>query len=197
MPIGLLAAISCSGARAQATGSRVLDHQVSGAGGFAIIQSMGDAISGPGSFVPGRVGDRAPEGSPVKGAPCKESRAMGPRSADGTALSRSRRGARRSRSIDPDRNWFRFASHRVLQAPERFVFVGIREVSSRTESTLSASAASRACPQIQPPPAMLPNANRSETWKTPYSYGYFGASGKRQWSLSHGYRDRYTQWELR
>lgn len=42
--------------------------------------------------------------------------------------------------------------------------------------------------------AKLPMANQRETWKTPYSYGHFGASGKRHWSKHHGYRDRYTEW---
>ncbi|TWU60203.1 hypothetical protein Poly51_04780 [Rubripirellula tenax] len=48
--------------------------------------------------------------------------------------------------------------------------------------------------QIQPVTASIPNAKRQETWKTPYSYGYFGASGTRQWSMHHGYRDRYIEW---
>lgn len=50
---------------------------------------------------------------------------------------------------------------------------------------------------LQRSPAKLPHANLRETWKTPYSYGYFGASGTRHWSLHHGYRDRYTEWRLR
>ncbi len=48
--------------------------------------------------------------------------------------------------------------------------------------------------RIQPAPAKLPLANQRETWKTPYSYGYFGASGRRHWSRHYGYRDRYTEW---
>ncbi len=49
---------------------------------------------------------------------------------------------------------------------------------------------------IQPSPAVLPDANQQETWKTPYSYGYFGASSSRHWSRHHGYRDHSTQWRL-
>jgi hypothetical protein len=47
-----------------------------------------------------------------------------------------------------------------------------------------------------PPPAMMRQANSRNTWKTPYSYGYFGASSTRQWSLHYGYRDRSTEWRL-
>ena len=49
---------------------------------------------------------------------------------------------------------------------------------------------------IQPSPAALPRAQQRETWKTPYSYGYFGASGNRHWTLHNGHRDRYTEWRL-
>ncbi len=45
-------------------------------------------------------------------------------------------------------------------------------------------------------PAMIPQAKESASWKTPYSYGYFGASSKRSWSKHTGYRDRYTEWIL-
>ncbi len=51
--------------------------------------------------------------------------------------------------------------------------------------------------RMQPEPATLPGANQQEIWKTPYSYGYFGASGTRHWSLHYGYRDRYTEWRLK
>jgi len=51
--------------------------------------------------------------------------------------------------------------------------------------------------RMQPDPPTLPGGNQRETWKTPYSYGYFGASGTRHWSLHHGYRDRYTEWRLK
>ncbi len=46
-------------------------------------------------------------------------------------------------------------------------------------------------------PALIPQAKENITWKTPYSYGYFGASNHRNWSRQYGYRDRYTQWSLR
>jgi hypothetical protein len=43
--------------------------------------------------------------------------------------------------------------------------------------------------------AAIPGAAAPKTaWKQPYSYGYFGASGKRHWSKHHGYRDRVTEW---
>jgi hypothetical protein len=43
--------------------------------------------------------------------------------------------------------------------------------------------------------AAIPGAVAPKTaWKQPYSYGYFGASGKRHWSKHHGYRDRATEW---
>jgi len=50
--------------------------------------------------------------------------------------------------------------------------------------------------RFMPPQATIPQARQSPTWKTPYSYGYFGASGKRHWSLHHGNRDRATTWNL-
>lgn len=49
-------------------------------------------------------------------------------------------------------------------------------------------------PDYHPP---IPGATVEPRWKTPYSYGYFGAEGKRQWTRQHGYRDRYLQWSLR
>ncbi|WP_372723637.1 hypothetical protein [Novipirellula sp.] len=45
-------------------------------------------------------------------------------------------------------------------------------------------------------PATIPQAKESASWKTPYSYGYFGATSKRSWSKHTGYRDRYTEWTL-
>jgi hypothetical protein len=46
--------------------------------------------------------------------------------------------------------------------------------------------------------AAIPGAAAPKTaWKQPYSYGYFGASGKRHWSKHHGYRDRATEWRYR
>lgn len=43
----------------------------------------------------------------------------------------------------------------------------------------------------------IPNANRVPVWKTPYSYGHFGASRNRQWTLHNGHQETYTQWTLR
>ena len=43
----------------------------------------------------------------------------------------------------------------------------------------------------------IPGATVAPNWKTPYSYGHFGAEGKRHWTRQHGYRDRYLQWTLR
>ena len=51
--------------------------------------------------------------------------------------------------------------------------------------------------RIQPEPPTIPGGREQEAWKQPYSYGYFGASGERHWSMQHGYRDRYTQWTRR
>lgn len=50
--------------------------------------------------------------------------------------------------------------------------------------------------RFMPPQATILEARQSPSWKTPYSYGYFGASGKRHWSLHHGSRDRATTWNL-
>ena len=49
----------------------------------------------------------------------------------------------------------------------------------------------------QVPPAVIPDAAQREVWKSPYSYGYFGASGTRRWTRHHGYRDRGKEWRLR
>ncbi|WP_404305202.1 hypothetical protein [Neorhodopirellula lusitana] len=49
-------------------------------------------------------------------------------------------------------------------------------------------------PKVNPP---IPEATVAPRWKAPYSYGYFGAEGKRHWTRQHGYRDRYLQWSLR
>ena len=50
---------------------------------------------------------------------------------------------------------------------------------------------------IQPPAPLLPESNSRPIWKAPYSYGHFGASGTRHWSVHYGYRDRMTEWRLR
>ncbi|WP_168563774.1 hypothetical protein [Crateriforma spongiae] len=49
----------------------------------------------------------------------------------------------------------------------------------------------------QQPGPSVPSAATRPTWKTPYSYGYFGARGSRHWSRQYGYRDGYSQWTLR
>jgi len=43
----------------------------------------------------------------------------------------------------------------------------------------------------------IPGATRAPLWKTPYSYGHFGARRNRQWTQHHGYQNDYTQWTLR
>lgn len=43
----------------------------------------------------------------------------------------------------------------------------------------------------------VPQLAERPVWKTPYAYGYFGASAKKHWSKSHRYKDRDTQWTLR
>jgi len=45
--------------------------------------------------------------------------------------------------------------------------------------------------------AVIPNTMQMPVWKTPYSYGYFGTSGKKYWYQHHGYRDRRTEWIYR
>jgi hypothetical protein len=46
-------------------------------------------------------------------------------------------------------------------------------------------------------PAVIPDGTLREVWKSPFSYGYFGASGSRRWIRHFGYRDRDTEWRLR
>jgi hypothetical protein len=45
--------------------------------------------------------------------------------------------------------------------------------------------------------AVIPGVPQREVWKTPFSYGYFGASGSRHWIRHYGYRDRDKEWRLR
>lgn len=49
----------------------------------------------------------------------------------------------------------------------------------------------------QPPSAVIPDASQREVWKSPYSYGFFGASGSRKWTRHYDYRDRGKEWRLR
>ncbi len=83
--------------------------------------------------------------------------------------------------------------HQVIQAPNQTSSSAKRH-DGRHEQTHPPHSSFRR--RIQPAPATLPEANRREIWKTPYSYGYFGASEQRQWSLHHGYRNRSTEWRL-
>lgn len=177
--IGLLAAISCPSAMAQATGSRVLDPQVRQAGGASV---------GP-SRLSSQWATRLP--NPVRSHPVRNAGHHGAL----TVVEPAHIG-----SLTPIEHGQGLPAHRILRAPAQ---VPAPESGSRHHAHQAPKAHFPRPPhaglrrRIAPPPAMLPAANRSETWKAPYSYGYFGASGKRHWSLSHGYRDRYTQWDLR
>ncbi len=84
--------------------------------------------------------------------------------------------------------------HHVLQAPGQ---------SSQSEKEKLQSRYSQTHPplsslhrRVQPAPPRIPEASQREVWKTPYSYGYFGASGKRRWSKHYGYRNGYTEWRF-
>ncbi|MEM8913089.1 MAG: hypothetical protein AAGC97_15075 [Planctomycetota bacterium] len=51
---------------------------------------------------------------------------------------------------------------------------------------------------VKPPSRpLIPGATIERSWKTPYSYGFFGGSGRRHWTRQTGYRDRFLQWTLR
>ncbi|MCG8648192.1 MAG: hypothetical protein MI861_00075 [Pirellulales bacterium] len=82
-------------------------------------------------------------------------------------------------------------AHQILRSPVKkpSFSLGYRAHHAQTHPPLS-SYHRRASPS----PAKIPRAHARETWKRPYSYGYFGASPSRQWTLHYGYRDRYTQW---
>ena len=84
--------------------------------------------------------------------------------------------------------------HRVIRAPghlpARHPAVGLPDAAhSPHTATIHRRLQSRS--------AAIPHAAVRGVWKTPYSYGYFGASGERRWTRQHGYRDHYTQWTLR
>lgn len=94
-------------------------------------------------------------------------------------------------------------SHHILRSPEK-TLPQKKNTSGKHATTEYHSSKRLVHPpfspyrrRMQPDPPTLPGANQRETWKTPYSYGYFGASGTRHWSLHHGYRDRYTEWRLK
>lgn len=48
-----------------------------------------------------------------------------------------------------------------------------------------------------PRPTAIPGATRKPMWKTPYSYGHFGAARNRQWSHHRGHQQDYLQWTLK
>ncbi|TWU26948.1 hypothetical protein Pla52o_08040 [Novipirellula galeiformis] len=83
-------------------------------------------------------------------------------------------------------------THRVIRSPE--LSLPKNKLSARYAETHPPHASHQQ--RNIGTPALIPNAKESSSWKTPYSYGYFGASGKRSWSKHTGYRDRYTQWTL-
>ena len=45
--------------------------------------------------------------------------------------------------------------------------------------------------------AVVSGASQVPVWKTPFSYGYFGARGTKHWHWHHGYRDRRSEWMYR
>ena len=45
--------------------------------------------------------------------------------------------------------------------------------------------------------AVVSGASQMPVWKTPFSYGYFGARGTKHWHWHHGYRDRRSEWMYR
>lgn len=45
--------------------------------------------------------------------------------------------------------------------------------------------------------AVVHDVSRIPVWKTPYSYGYFGAKDSKHWHRHHGYRDRSLEWQYR
>lgn len=104
--------------------------------------------------------------------------------------------------------------HLVLEPPKARYHVRTREFESEvvTDSGQDRSAEHHASAGVLPHEKVakhflhadkttravpIPGATRAPMWKTPYSYGHFGASRNRQWSLQHGYQNAYTQWTLR
>lgn len=83
--------------------------------------------------------------------------------------------------------------HRIIESPD--LRTNSRSPTTRGHSQKHPPHLSQHRP-IQPSQALLPQARERQTWKTPYSYGYFGAGNTRQWTLHHGYRDRYSEWRL-
>ncbi|TWU33314.1 hypothetical protein [Novipirellula artificiosorum] len=81
-------------------------------------------------------------------------------------------------------------SHRVIRSPNQRVIE--KHLGSRYTETHPPHTSHRQ--RMTYPPATIPQAKESPTWKAPYSYGYFGAKTTPRWSQHHGYRDNYTQW---
>lgn len=93
--------------------------------------------------------------------------------------------------------------HRLIVSPERQQPGGAQ--AARGSGAAGSGAAASTHPlarlkhhgQVQAPVPLMPQSNVTPTWKSPYSYGHFGASGTRHWSVHHGYRDRMIEWRLR
>lgn len=51
--------------------------------------------------------------------------------------------------------------------------------------------------QKKPAPPTIPGAVVEPVWRSPYSYGYFGAGRHRHWQRHYGARQSYTQWTLK
>lgn len=49
----------------------------------------------------------------------------------------------------------------------------------------------------KPAPATIPGAVVESVWRTPYSYGYFGAGRHRHWQRHYGLQQAFTQWTLK
>lgn len=49
----------------------------------------------------------------------------------------------------------------------------------------------------KPEPATVPGAIVEPVWRTPYSYGYFGAARHRHWQRHFGLKQSFTQWTLK
>jgi len=90
------------------------------------------------------------------------------------------------------------AVHRVIQAPAAPIHApGVPAGSNASHRPPHRPPHTRLWHgRIEAVPATVPQAQQKAAWKSPYSYGYFGASGKRHWSKHHGYRQRYTEWRL-
>lgn len=98
-------------------------------------------------------------------------------------------------------SWSAVPSHQIVRAP-RIVHPGHDPADIAGQSPVSLHEQHEVPPLIhqrtpQLPPAVIPDASHREVWKSPFSYGYFGATGTRQWVRHYGYRDRDREWRLR